>query len=260
MKFIILTYYLTSTYVFKIWNCFILLHPSINSSFNSCDGFVSRKCNCMSVAKRVRSIVYAPLFHRGCTFALKHMCTKFYDANHAKHGTNSVIPLCRWSRFCANNKFQNCVFNPSQTRCQFNWETLSRFKRMKLYISNVPYSLVEFPPCNKHWAHDINCDVSWYGMTSSSSKGTLTLESSIARAHSLFRLSDRSRGSCQVDRGGTIIRGKDYFAYSHGAAVRHLPLVLGFFKIAGRAEKWRRKGRPFASAPIGPSRLLQAQL
>lgn len=60
-----------------------------------------RERNRMFVAERVHSIVYAPLFHRGCTFALKHMCTEFYDANHASiHGTKvchvavPVIAVC----------------------------------------------------------------------------------------------------------------------------------------------------------------------
>lgn len=115
----------------------------------------ARECNCMSVAKRVRSIVYAPLFHRGCTFALKHMCTEFYDANHARHGTKSCSCCCcvrRWSRFGRITNFKIVFLILSvrpNIRCQFNRETL-RFKWIKLYISNMPYPLVGFLLALRH--------------------------------------------------------------------------------------------------------------
>lgn len=83
---VILKYKMSSSYTYYILE--IIRVPTI-FPFRA-----ERECNCMSVAKRVLSIVYAPLFHRGCTFALKHMCTEFYDANHARHGTKSCSCCC----------------------------------------------------------------------------------------------------------------------------------------------------------------------
>jgi len=164
----------------------------------------------------VCSIISSRLHVRVKTHVYKVLRCKSCEAWHEFcHAVVSVIAVC------ANNKFQNCVFNPFQARCQFNWEW---FKRMKLYISDVLYPLVRFPLVA--WAHDINCDVPWC-------PSLRKILWPFYRSCSLFWLPDRSRILSSPSRHD-YPRGKDYFVYSQAAA----QLLLSRF-LRGRWQGWK---------------------
>lgn len=201
----------------------------------------------------VCSIISSRLHVRVKTHVYKVLRCKSCEAWHEFcHTVMQVIAVC------ANNKFQNCVFNPSQTRCQFNWETLSRFKRMKLYISNVPYSPVRFPLV-------ISIEHARRKLRRLLIRDDVRLFKRYFDPWKFYRSCSRSfdctcriaRGSCQVHRG-TIIRGKDYFAYSHAArGAASSARSLSSRSLAGLKSGDGKVA--LSQAPIGPSRL-QAQL
>lgn len=151
---------------------------------------------------------------------------------------------------CANNKFQNYVFNPSQAGCQFNWELLSWFKRIKLHISDVLYPFVRFPLV-AITRHKLRCP----------------LTRSILDVHLLrnYPLKVPSIVFAPLTAGRSLILSspprydypKDYFAYSQAAASLLLPRSFSSRSLAGLKSGDEKVA--LSRAPIGPSRL-QAQL
>lgn len=184
----------------------------------------------------VCSIISSRLHARVKTHVYKVLRCKSCEAWH--EFCHTIVPVIA---VCANNKFQNCIFNLFQARCQFNWKALSRFKRMKLYISDVPYPLVRFPlvASTRHKLRrflTLRCpslqkvlwplkvpSVAYTPLTAGRSRRTVkSIAARLSERERLFRLFS-SRGAASFSS-------------------------LAFFGIAGRAEKWRRKGRSFASA------------
>lgn len=206
----------------------------------------------MSVAERVRSIVYAPLFHsrlhvRVKTHVYKVLRCKSCEAWH--EFCHTVVPVIA---VCANNKFQNCIFNPFQARCQFNWEALSRFKRMKLYISDVPYPLVRFPLVVST-RHKLRRSLTRWCPSLQKILWPLKVPSV---TYTLLWLSV-ARGGPSSPSLHDYPRGKDYFAYSQAAAPLLLLRSLSSGSLAGLKSGDGKVA--LSRAPIGPSRL-QAQL
>lgn len=206
----------------------------------------------MSIAKRVRSIVYAPLFHRGCTFALKHMCTEFYDANHARHGTKSCSCRCcawRWPRFGRITNFKimflilsirpniRCRFN-RENRCDLNgWSCtfqiclisarLSSF--YSLYVTNIQIATRHSTQWRPSLAKEISIPLkNVFDRVLVSSTPPNPSWRDYPKCERLFRLF-----SSHAQR--------DFFL-----------LAWTPYEIASRAEKWRQKDRFFRARLSDP--------
>lgn len=138
---------------------------------------------------------------------------------------------------CANNKFQNYVFNPFQVRCQFNWELLSWFKRIKLHISDVLYPVRRIAVCSDRIAMPLD---TVHSLRPPLQK--LPLESSVV----FVPFDCRSLADSVKSTAIRLSERKRLFRLFSSRGVASSSLA--FFEIASRAEKWRRKGRSLASA------------
>lgn len=170
----------------------------------------------------VCSIISSRLHVRVKTHVYKVLRCKSCEAWH--EFCHTVVPVIA---VCANNKFQNCVFNPFQARCQFNWEVLSWFKRIKLYISDVLYSPVRFPLVAST-RHKLRCPLTRWRPSLQKLLCPLKVPSVV--------FAPLTAGCSPIPPSPSWYdypRGRDYFAYSQAAAPLLLPRSLSSGSLAG---------------------------